>query len=162
MIWEKSSPPTTATPSGRRDSAPAPCPSAIGRVPTSAAMVVIMMGRNRTLAASRIASRALLSVVPLGLDGEVDHHDRVLLHDADQHDDADEGVDAEVQLEDHQREQRAEPGEGQARENGERVDEALVQNAEHQVDHQDGEDQQDQQALLRLLERLRRARRSWC
>ena len=59
MIWEKASPPTTAMPSGRRDSAPAPCPSAIGRVPMSAAIVVIMIGRKRTLAASRIASCAL-------------------------------------------------------------------------------------------------------
>ena len=45
---EKSSPPTTARPNGRRDSAPAPNPNAIGNVPMSAAMVVIMMGRNRS------------------------------------------------------------------------------------------------------------------
>ena len=112
-----------------------------------------MIGRNRTLAASRIASRGALAVVPLRLDREVDHHDRVLLHDADQHDDADEGVDAQVLLEDHQRQQRAEPGERQARQDRERVDEALVQDAEHEVDHQDREDQQDQQALLGVLER---------
>ena len=37
---EKASPPTTAIPSGRRDSAPAPAPNAIGNVPTSAAIVV--------------------------------------------------------------------------------------------------------------------------
>jgi len=34
-------------PSGRRASAPAPNPSAMGRLPIMAAMVVIMMGRNR-------------------------------------------------------------------------------------------------------------------
>ena len=45
-------PPTTARPSGRRASAPAPRPRAIGTVPTSAAMVVIMMGRKRTRHAS--------------------------------------------------------------------------------------------------------------
>ena len=60
MIWENASPPTTARPSGRRASAPAPCPSAIGSVPMSAAMVVIMIGRKRTLAASRMASRGVL------------------------------------------------------------------------------------------------------
>src|SRR6185369_397269 len=54
---ETSSPPTTARPSGRRDSAPAPIPRAIGSVPTSAAIVVIMMGRKRTRQASWIASR---------------------------------------------------------------------------------------------------------
>src|SRR5579863_10569158 len=41
----KSRPPTTATPRGRRDSEPAPMPRAMGSVPISAAMVVIMMGR---------------------------------------------------------------------------------------------------------------------
>ena len=45
-------PPATHRPSGRRDSAPAPLPKAMGNVPISAAMVVIMMGRKRTTAAS--------------------------------------------------------------------------------------------------------------
>ena len=45
---EKISPPTTARPSGRRDSAPAPKPRAMGSVPISAAIVVIMIGRKRT------------------------------------------------------------------------------------------------------------------
>ena len=58
MICENARPPTTARPSGRRDSEPAPKPIAIGRVPISAAMVVIMMGRKRTLQASRMASCA--------------------------------------------------------------------------------------------------------
>ena len=49
---DTSKPPTTARPSGRRDSAPAPHPSAIGSVPTSADIVVIMIGRNRTKHAS--------------------------------------------------------------------------------------------------------------
>ena len=47
---------TTATPNGRRVEAPAPQPTAIGIAPISAAIVVIMIGRKRTLAASRIAS----------------------------------------------------------------------------------------------------------
>ena len=49
---ENTRPPTTAKPSGRRDSAPAPSPNAMGNVPTSAAMVVIMIGRKRTSDAS--------------------------------------------------------------------------------------------------------------
>ncbi len=56
MNCEKASPPTTAMPSGRRDSEPAPTPRAIGRVPISAAIVVIMIGRKRILQACRIAS----------------------------------------------------------------------------------------------------------
>ncbi len=114
-----------------------------------------------------------LSFLPLRLDREVDHHDRVLLHDADEHDDADERVHAEIELEDEEREQRAEPGERKARQNGERVDEALVQDAEHEVDHHDREDQEHaaapvappgrpapcrQKLVLTLDGRVRRAR----
>ena len=57
---EKASPPTTATPSGRRVEAPAPQPIAIGSAPMSAAIVVIMIGRKRTLAAFTIASSGVL------------------------------------------------------------------------------------------------------
>ena len=45
--------------------------------------------------------------LPLRLQGEVDHHDAVLLHDADQKDDADDGNHVEVLVEEHQREQGA-------------------------------------------------------
>jgi hypothetical protein len=31
-----------------------------------------------------------LALDPFGVEGEIDHHDRVLLHDADQQDDADD------------------------------------------------------------------------
>ena len=48
---ESSRPPTTAMPSGRRNSEPVPMPSASGTAPSSAAMVVIMMGRKRTMQA---------------------------------------------------------------------------------------------------------------
>ena len=43
----------------------------------------------------------------LRLDGEVDHQDRVLLHDTDEQDDADERDDGEVAAGQHQRQQRA-------------------------------------------------------
>ena len=44
-------------PSGTRSSEPAPVESARGTAPNSAASVVIMIGRKRSIAASRIASR---------------------------------------------------------------------------------------------------------
>ena len=53
--WENSRPPTTARPRLRRDSAPAPKPTAMGSVPMSAASVVIMMGRKRTTQPSKMA-----------------------------------------------------------------------------------------------------------
>jgi hypothetical protein len=62
-VCDTSRPPTTASPSGRRASAPAPSPSAIGSVPTSAAIVVIMIGRKRTRHASYIASAGGLPCV---------------------------------------------------------------------------------------------------
>ena len=40
----------------------------------------------------------------LGHQGEVNHHDRVLLHNADQQDDADDRDHVEVNLEEHERE----------------------------------------------------------
>ena len=45
----------------------------------------------------RIARRHAL--VALRIEGEVDHHDRVLLDDADQQDDADDGDDVELMAE---------------------------------------------------------------
>ena len=55
-----------------------------------------MIGRKRTRQASidRLGGRLVL--VALRLEGEVDHHDRVLLHDADEHEDADEAVDIQL------------------------------------------------------------------
>ena len=52
----------------------------------------------------------VLAVLALRFDREVDHHDAVLLHEPDEHDDADERVEAQLGPENHQREQRAEPG----------------------------------------------------
>ena len=50
-------PPTIATPSGRRSSAPVPPPTARGMPARSAAKVVIRIGRSRSMQAWKIASR---------------------------------------------------------------------------------------------------------
>ena len=71
-------------------------PSASGSPPSSAAIVVIMIGRKRSRHAWWIASRGDMPLLALGLEREVDHHDRVLLHDADEQDDADQRDDAEL------------------------------------------------------------------
>ena len=106
-------------------------------------MVVIMMGRKRTRQASKMASAGDSAVHALGFEGEIDHHDGVLLDDADQHDDSDERVDIELVVKDQQRGQRAQSGGGQTRENRDGVDEALVENPQHHVDHQDGHGEQE-------------------
>ena len=52
-------------------------------------------------------------LLALGRDREVDHHDAVLLDDADQQNDADQGDQAEVESEHHQDGERADAGRGQ-------------------------------------------------
>src|SRR6185312_681868 len=88
-----------------------------------------------------------LALVALGVEREVDHHDRVLLDDADQENDADDRDDGEVLPRCHQREQRTDAGRRQCRENRQWMDEALIEYAKHDVD---GDDRgQDQKELVR-------------
>ena len=92
----------------------------MGSVAMSAHIVVIMIGRKRSRQPSWIASKGVFAVIALRDDGEVNHHDRVFLHDADEHDEADEAVDVQVNPENHQRQQRAESRRRQAGQNRER------------------------------------------
>ncbi len=80
----------------------------------------------------RVARREPL--VALGFQREVDHHDRVLLHDAHQQHDADQRHHREILLVVHQRQQGADAGGRQRGQDRERVDEAFVEHAEHDVD----------------------------
>src|SRR5216110_1889294 len=56
--WLTMRPPTMAMPSGCRSSAPTPPPNASGTPPSSAAIVVMRIGRKRSRHASSMASRA--------------------------------------------------------------------------------------------------------
>ena len=104
-----------------------------------------------------MASRELLAFVALGREREIDHQNRVLLHDADQQNDADDGDDAQVGVRQHQRQQRAHAGRGKRGKNRDGMDVAFVQNAEHDVDR--GQRRGDQQRLAaeRILIGLRGA-----
>ena len=132
-------------PSGRRISEPGPVPNTSGSAPSSAASVVIRIGRKRSMQASKIACSGVEPAVALGLEREVDHDDAVLLHDADQEDDPDEGDQRQLGPEHLQRQQRAEAGRRQRRDDRQRVREALVQHAEHDIDRE--QRRQDQQRL---------------
>ena len=102
-----------------------------------------MMGRNRNRAGfvDRLDSR--LAFLPFGVQRKVDHHDRVFLDDADQENDADQRNDAEFRPAEQQREQRADAGGGERRENRQGVDVTFIQHAEHDVDgHERGQNQQ--------------------
>ena len=98
-----------------------------------------------------------LAFLALGFQREIDLHDRVLLHDADQHHQADEGIDVEIDVKHHQRQQRADTGRRQSGKNRQRMNVAFVQHAQHDVNHQDRDDQQQRQVLERTLEGLRGA-----
>ena len=86
---------------------------------------------------------------------EVDHHDAVLLDDADQQDDADQRDQAEIESEQHQDRERADAGRGQRREDRQRVDVALIENAEDEVDDDQRRQRSAAARCQRMLERLR-------
>ena len=69
----------------------------------------------------------------------------------------DKTVDIELHVKDGQRQQAAEGGGGQSRQNRDGVDEAFVEDAENQVNHEDGHDQQNAESAERFLEGLRAA-----
>ena len=121
-------------------------------------MVVIMMGRKRSRRSlvDRLLRRSDLAVA-LPLQCHIDHHDGIFLHNPDQHDHTHKAVEVELEVEEHQRNECAKTGGGQSGKNGQGMDEALIQDAQHQVDHQDGHHQQQSQTADGRFERLRRA-----
>src|SRR4051812_41466185 len=97
------------------------------------------------------------ALVALRFERKIDHHDRVLLHDADQEHDPDQRDHVEVALAHDEREQRADARRRQRAQNRDRVDVALVKHAEHDVDRDESREDEHRFARERLLERLRRA-----
>ena len=82
-------------------------------------------------------------LLALGRDRHVDHHDPVLLDDADEEDHADHRDEAEIESEQHESGDRARPCRRQGRQYRQRVDIALIENAEDQID--DEQSCQDEQ-----------------
>ncbi len=149
-------------PSGARNSAPVPNANASGSAPSSAASVVMMIGRNRSMQAAWIASSGVQAVLALLLQREIHQHDRVLLDDAHQQHDADDPHDRQFGAGHQQRQQRAQAGGGQGGDDGQRLQQAFVQHAQHDVDRE--ERGPDQQRLRRqdCLQELARCRRTRC
>src|SRR4029079_906188 len=79
---------------------------------------------------------------PFAVEREVHHHDAVLLHDADEENNADEGNDREFRAKQLQRKQRTETGRRQRGNDGQRVGKTLIESAEHDVDSDQPCDQQ--------------------
>ena len=104
-----------------------------------------------------MASTRRQALVAFGLQREVDHHDGVLLHDADQQQNADQRDDAEIGSRQQQRQDRAHAGRRKRGENRQRMNQALIQNAQHDV-HRDQRGQDQVWLVLeRILKGLRRA-----
>src|SRR5512143_1188110 len=97
-----------------------------------------------------------LPFLPFGFEGEIDHHDRILFDYPDEHDDAHESVDVQLLTEDQERQERTHPRGRKTGEYGKGMDEAFVENAENDIDNENGHDEQEKQSLRRRLEGLRR------
>ena len=113
-------------------------------MPATMASVVITMGRARLRPASMMAS-VRVHAFRHAFDAEVDEHDGVLGHDADQHDDADvdrhgDGVVGCEQADDDAAERQR-----QRQQNGDRLRHAREQQHEHaEHEHETGADSGDE------------------
>ena len=149
---ETSSPPTTATPSGWRSSAPAPMPSAIGSAPMQGgqrrhhdrpeAQQAGLADRRRAAPCPRAARTSATSIImiaffltmPISIS-------RPIMRDH-----------AQIHAEQLQRQQRADRRRRQAGQDGQRMDVALVEDAQHDVDRHHRRQQQHALVGQRLLE----------
>ena len=111
-----------------------PKPSISGTPPRSADMVVIMIGRKRIRHASRIASSGARPRSRSAAKREVDHHDPVLLHDADQQHQTDQADDIEAKAEPSNSTGARPARRGKGRQDRQRMHDAFVQDAKDDVD----------------------------
>ena len=93
----------------------------------------------------------------LGFESEVDHHDGVLFHDADQQNDSDQSHHSEIVAGKHESQDRAHARGGQRGENRNGMDVALVQNSQHDVHRDNGGENQEGLAGKRILKCGRRS-----
>src|SRR5271155_4755195 len=116
--------------------------------------------QNRTKAQTTgFVDRLLGAEAALALtrQSKVDQHDADLLDDAYQQNDPEDSDHVERHAEQHQGQQGAEPRRGQGGDDRDRVDRALVEHAEDDVDRDQGRQDQDWRATERALKRLRTA-----
>ena len=76
------------------------------------------------------------------IESEIDHHDRVFLHNADQQNNADERNEREILVGEQQGQQRTHSGRGQARENRDGMNVTFIKHAQDNVDDDDGRENQ--------------------
>ncbi len=155
--WLINNPPMMLMPSGFLSSDPTPLPKASGHRTQQRRHGGHHDGTEPQQAGLINRFFWRLAFLTLGFQGEIDHHDGVLLHNADQQNDADERDDVEILVEEHQRRDSPHAGRGQSGKNREGVNVAFVQHAENDVHRNDGGQNQQRFIGQRRLERLRRA-----
>ena len=121
-------------PRGRRSSLPVPVPRASGKTTEESGHGGHHDGAETKQAGLVDGFFRTLAALPFRDKGEVNHHDGVLLHDADEQDDADHGDDTEIGLGDQEGNESTDAGRGKGRENGQGMDEALIEHPEHDID----------------------------
>ncbi len=94
--WLRIRPPTMVMPRGRRSSEPVPVPSASGTAAEQRGHGGHHDGAEAQQAGLVDGVQRRHALFALRVEREIDHHDGVLLHDADQQDDADQRDDAEI------------------------------------------------------------------
>ena len=95
-IWLNSNPPTMAIPSGRRNSAPFPAPTAMGMPPNMRSHGSHQDGPKAQKACLVNGLIRTIAFLALGLQRKINHQNRVFLDDADQQNDADQRNDAQL------------------------------------------------------------------
>ena len=90
----------------------------------------------------------------LHLEGKVHHHDGVLLHDADEQDDSDHCHNGKLEPRDLKSQQGAQPGAGECGEDRNRMDQALVEHAEDNINGEQRGQDEDRLIGDRLLKDL--------
>ena len=80
---------------------------------------------------------------------EVDHHNRIFLHDANQQQDSDQRNHAQVGLEKQQGQHRADACGRKCRKNCDRMDETLIKNTQHNINSRQRCDNQEWRARQR-------------
>jgi hypothetical protein len=95
------------------------------------------------------------SAIALLLERHVDQHDAILLHDSDQQDNADNADHVQRPPDQHERNQCAETGRRERRQNRQRVNGALIEDAEDNIDSEQRCEDQRRRSAERALEGLR-------
>ena len=132
-------------------------PSASGKAPSNAAMSGHQDRAKAQEAGLHDRIVGILSLDTFGRERKVDHHDGVLLHNADQQNNPNDGDNTQFGMGNLQCQQRAYAGGWKARNDGDGVDVALIKNRQDDINGRQGGGDQNGLTCKRGLVGLRGA-----